>query len=340
MPSNLYDSFKRLADVQHRAGDYRAAYKSLNRYVGIADSLNDEESTRRTQELETRYRTREQQQQIQVQQLTIARKNQLAVFGFGAGGLALLAAGALGLLFVQRTRANRRLSAANEAISRAMAEKETLLAEKTGLLAEKEMLMQEVHHRVKNNLQLVSGLLGWQAEAEPAAAAALNQSRARLHSMALIHEHLYRADDLARVRLDEYLGQLLRTLAAAHANPYQSIQLTTDLMPLTVDAKEAIPLGLITNELVLNAYKHAFRGQPAGHLHVRLTGTNAADDRRFRLMVEDDGIGMAGAGTQPAAPAPSLGMQLVRMMTKQLKAGLMTEVNPPTGTRFVLARDE
>ncbi len=329
-------AFEALTDVQERAGDFRAAYRSLRRVQNLNDSLADHQTAQQVQELETRYRTRDLQRANQIQQLTISRKNQLAVFGFGAAGLALLAAGALGLLFRQRTRANHRLAAANAEISRTVAEKEELLLEKEGLLAEKETLIQEVHHRVKNNLQLVSGLLGWQAETDAAAAPALHQSRARLHSMALIHEHLYRADDLTRVRLDEYLGQLLTTLATAHATPQQPIHLTTHLAPLAVEAKDAIPLGLITNELVLNAYKHAFRGRAAGHLYVTLAGT--AGGEAFQLTVADDGVGVRAPAAPPAAP--SLGMQLVRMLARQLKADLKTEPAPEGGTQFVLTRGE
>jgi two-component sensor histidine kinase len=318
--STSLDAYKNLAEVQFRAGKFEQAYRSLNRFVGINDTLKDQEAVRQAHELETRYRTRDLQRTNQIQQLTIARKNQLAAFGFGTAGLVLLAAAGLTWLIVQRTRANRRLAEANAVISQAV--------------AEKEILLQEVHHRVKNNLQLVSGLLGWQAETDPVAAPALQQSRARLHSMALIHEHLYRAEDLVRVRLDEYLLQLLSTLEAAHANGQQPIRVTTDLAPLTVEAKEAIPLGLVTNELVINAYKHAFTGRPDGHLHIVLTG--ADDGATFQLIVADDGVGLPP--DMDATASLSLGMQLVKMLTRQLKATLVTEPNTPRGTRFVLSR--
>ncbi|MBC7447037.1 MAG: tetratricopeptide repeat protein, partial [Hymenobacteraceae bacterium] len=334
VPRVVRDTRNQLADLQYRTGQFQAAYQNYRRYTALKDSIFNQETASQLANVEARYHTRDLQRTNQIQQFTIARKNQLAAFGFGTAALVLLAAGALGVLVAQRTRANRRLAAANDAISRAMAEKESLLTEKVGLLAEKEMLLQEVHHRVKNNLQLVSGLLGWQAEADAAAAPALHQSRARLQSMALIHEHLYRADDLTRVRLDEYLGQLLRTLGAAHANPRQTIQLTTELAPLTVEVKQAIPLGLITNELILNAYKHAFRDRPAGQLRVVLTGS--APSEAFCLVVEDDGVGLHEPA--PRVGPPSLGMALVRMLAKQLKATLTIENSALGGTRFVLAR--
>ena len=178
--------------------------------------------------------------------------------------------------------------------------------------------MQEVHHRVKNNLQLVKSLLGWQADVNPALAAALAESRDRIQSMALIHEHLYRADDISRVRLDDYLNQLLRTLEAAHAGTGPPITLTAELAPLTVGADVAIPLGLVVNELVSNAYKHAFRGRAGGRLRVTLTPAEAPPG--FRLRVEDDGVGVPPE--RGAARPGSMGMQLMALMADQLGVGV------------------
>lgn len=334
--SNQFDGYRQLAEVQYRAGDYRAAYGALKRFVGINDTLTDKESVQRAHDLETRYRTRDLQRANQIQQLTIARKNQLVAFGFGTAALVLLAAGGLGWLIVQRTRANRLLAAANAEISRTVAEKEALLTEKTGLLTEKEILIQEVHHRVKNNLQLVSSLLSWQAETNAAAAPALQQSRTRLHSMALIHEHLYRADDLARVRMDDYLGQLVQTLAVANHDSRQEIELITDLAPLEMEAQDAIPLGLITNELLTNVYKHAFRGRARGRLTITLARQG---ETGFRLQIADDGVGLLTRHTPEALrQLPSLGVQLIYTLTEQLLATYVIEPNEPTGTRFLVER--
>jgi two-component sensor histidine kinase len=311
-----------LAEVQERTGDFRGATRSLRRVQALNDSLSDHQTAQQVQELETRYRTRAQRQQIEVQQLTIGRKNQLVAFGFGTAALVLLAAGGLGWQA-------RRLSRANAVVRRTVTQKEAL--------------MQEVHHRVKNNLQLVSSLLGWQADANPALAQALAESRDRIQAMALIHEHLYRADDISRIHLDAYLGQLLNTLQAAYAGTGPRVTLTADLAPLAVPADVAIPLGLVVNELVTNAYKHAFRGRAAGHLRVVLAAPagsfeGAPAAAHFRLRVEDDGVGLPPdrGATRPGA----LGVELVALMADQLNAHFSNGPAVGGGTWFEISSKE
>jgi len=201
--------------------------------------------------------------------------------------------------------------------------------------AEKEVLLQEIHHRVKNNLQLVSGLLAWQGSTlpEPALIAALEASRARIQSMALVHEFLYQADNLAEVRMDHYLQELLGSLHKAHESSQQNIHLRTDLAPVRMGAKEASTLGLLVNELVSNAYKHAFRGRARGCLHVSF----ASRPTGFQLTVVDDGSGMPSTGAP--SKAHSLGLQLVRTLTKQLKATLSATPSLPTGTHVEVTRE-
>ncbi|UOQ75184.1 sensor histidine kinase [Hymenobacter cellulosilyticus] len=132
-------------------------------------------------------------------------------------------------------------------------------------VAEKEVLVQEIHHRVKNNLQLISSLLAWQSSrsSDPAVVDELTSSRARIQSMALVHDFLYRADNLAHVRLDTYLAELLNSLHTSLNSAQQPIELSAELDAVVMDAREASAFGLLVNELVTNAYKHAFTPRPA-----------------------------------------------------------------------------
>jgi two-component sensor histidine kinase len=202
--------------------------------------------------------------------------------------------------------------------------------------AEKEVLLQEIHHRVKNNLQLVSSLLAWQSSVlpDPALTGALAGSQARIQSMALVHEFLYRADNLAQVRMDDYLAQLLDSLHTSLDSPERPVQLSTNLQPLVLEAREATSFGLLVNELVSNAYKHAFRGPGPGRLHVSLSSGTTG----FQLRVIDNGVGMAAEGGEQAA-SRSLGLQLVRRLAKQLKATVTTSTSEPTGTRMEVTRN-
>jgi two-component sensor histidine kinase len=323
------DNLKFLAEAYAHTGEYRAAYTAFRRYTELKDSVFSRETTDRINELDTRFQSQQQQEQIKVQQLTISRKNQL--IGLTLAGTLLVLGLSAGLYrqYRQRHRANRQLLQANQEISAANHEIRQSVAEK-------EVLIQEIHHRVKNNLQLVSSLLSWQASTmpEPALVAALDESQARIQSMALVHEHLYRANNLAQVSIDEYLAELLASLHQAHGSTQQHIQLRTDLAPLVLEAKDAIPFGLLVNELVTNSYKHAFRGRAAGELRVVLTTLPGG----FCLQVQDDGNGLPTAPATPAAKPHSLGMQLIKMLTKQLKAKLTVTSLQPSGVCFEIKR--
>jgi two-component sensor histidine kinase len=331
--TTVRDNYRRLAQAQAASGDYRNAYASFRRYTALNDSIFTRETADKLTEVQTEYRTREQQQQIQgqrarlrAQNVALHHKNQLVALASGAAVLLLLGAGGLAHQVRQKNRANQLLATANAEIRQVVAQKETLI--------------QEVHHRVKNNLQMVSSLLTLQASADPAARPAVVESQARIQSMALVHEYLYRADDLAQIRLDTYLEELLTSLVSAHTSTTCPLQLTTDLAPLIVGAKDAIPLGLLVNELITNACKHAFRGRSAGHLRVTLAELPVAEGKGglgFSLQLCDDGVGLPAHAPQPTGP-PSLGMQLVRMFSRQLKATLITTPIAEGGTCFEVRR--
>ncbi len=340
------DNLLRLATVQERAGQYAAAYENYRRYNALKDSIFTRETAARLTEVETRYRTQQQRRQLQKQQLLLrtqradlSRKNQLLGFGLTSAVVLLLGAGALAWLARQRIRTNRLLAATH--------------AEIRQTAAQRELLVEEVHERVKSNLRMVSHLLEWQPTDSPDAPivrAAMVESQARIQAMALVHENLYRADEQAQIRLDTYLGQLIEALHAAHTAAHCPVRLTTSLAPLVLGAQEAVPFGLMVNEILTNVYKHAFRGRTAGHLHVSLEASaappalpapgTAGPGPAFRLVVADDGVGLpapAAAASAPARP-PSLGMQLVRLLSRQLRATLSTGAGVEGGARFEIRR--
>ncbi len=184
-------------------------------------------------------------------------------------------------------------------------------------LHEKEVLLKEVHHRVKNNLQIVSSLLRIQGRktGDEASQVVLAQSRSRIRSMALVHEKLYRSRDFASLDASEYLGDLLAELRLSLSVPH-GIKVELAVQPFRLDLDRAITFGLLTNELVTNAFKHAFT-QPSGHVIVRggLDPTGATF-----LEVEDDGVGLP----EPFDPteAETLGMRLVHTLVDQLGGSL------------------
>ncbi|MGL4550888.1 MAG: sensor histidine kinase, partial [Gemmataceae bacterium] len=197
-------------------------------------------------------------------------------------------------------------------------------------LREKEVLLKEIHHRVKNNLQIVSTLLDLQAgyTADPLALAMFKQSRARVRSMALIHERLYRSQDLARVDFAEYVRQLADDLCRNYPlyGDLVTLDVDVDIPPLPIDL--AIPCGLLINELISNAFKHAFAGDAGGRLSLGLRH----DGERNVLTVEDTGPGLP-PGTD-IRNTPSFGLQLVVTLVEQLRGEI--DVTGGPGASFTI----
>ncbi|HWH73744.1 MAG TPA: histidine kinase dimerization/phosphoacceptor domain -containing protein, partial [Methylibium sp.] len=189
-------------------------------------------------------------------------------------------------------------------------------------LHEKEVLLKEVHHRVKNNMQIVSSLLQLQSGATESEAVRMQlaESQDRIRSMALIHEKLYEHHDFARIDFADYLHGLLAVLAAAHGRG-QRLEVHAESLWLGID--QAVPAGLILNELVTNSWKHGFPDGRSGRIEVRF---EALEGKRVRLSVADDGVGVA-PGFQPAAHS-SLGLRLVHLLAEQLDAELHFGAGP------------
>jgi PAS domain S-box-containing protein len=188
-------------------------------------------------------------------------------------------------------------------------------------LRDKDVLLQEIHHRVKNNLQIVSSLLHLQSDQEthPTVQAVFKEAQRRVLSMALIHESLYRSQNLARVNLAEYIETLCAHVFRSFGADGTRIKLVTSLEPVVLGLEQAVPCGLILNELLSNAMKYAFPEGLAGQITLTL---RAHSDQVF-LQIADNGIGLPPA--IPNAPARPPGLGLVAMLTKQLKGELVAE---------------
>ncbi len=201
---------------------------------------------------------------------------------------------------------------------------------------EKEALLQEIHHRVKNNLQVISSLLQLQINeiSDPATAEIFRESQLRIRSMALIHEKLYHSESLARIDLADYLRSLVSLLFSTYESSRGRISLELDLSPVFVSVDTAIPLGLIANELITNCLKFAFPTGRKGRVTVQL---QALSGSAFRFRVADEGIGLPqGFAIDNSG---SLGMRLVRILARQLRARCAWEnLNP--GTSFTLEFQE
>ena len=197
-------------------------------------------------------------------------------------------------------------------------------------LKEKEVLLKEIHHRVKNNLQIISSLLNLQSDRvkEPRALDIFRDSQNRIRSMALVHERLYRSRDLAAIDFSQYIQSLAAFLFRSYGGNERKVKLDLDIEEVLLAVDVAIPCGLIINELVSNSLKHAFPGTAVGTIGVSLR----RNGDMCTLIVKDDGVGFPAAVN--IRESESLGLQLVHTLATQI--GATMEVENLKGAKFAL----
>jgi PAS domain S-box-containing protein len=202
-------------------------------------------------------------------------------------------------------------------------------------LEEKEVLLKEIHHRVKNNLQIISSLLDLQSRyiKDDRSLEIFKESQSRVKSIAFIHEKLYQSKGLARINFAEYIRDLTVSLFHSYGVSSTAIkrQITVDSALLDIDT--AIPCGLIINELVSNSLKHAFPADKGGEIRINLRSDN---DKKYILTVSDNGVGFPK--DLDFRNTESLGLRLVRALTNQLKGNI--EIDSNGGTEFKIIFEE
>ncbi len=198
-------------------------------------------------------------------------------------------------------------------------------------LAEKEVLLKEIHHRVKNNMQVISSLVDLQADQiiDETMREVFKDVNFRVRSMALVHEKLYQSTDFSRVDFADYIHSLVSYLWRAQGTALHGVNLKMDLKSVFLPVNEAVPCGLMLNELFTNALKHAFLGREIGEVTISL---NSDGQGSVILSVADDGVGLPQE--MDIKKARSLGLRLVQMLAGQINAHI--EVVTEKGTRFTI----
>jgi len=188
-------------------------------------------------------------------------------------------------------------------------------------LAEKELLLKEIHHRVKNNLQVIASLISLQSEfvRESGTISIMKAIQTRVRSIASIHEMLYGSGDLSHVDFSAYLKNLARQLFSFYSTDADHVHLEIDSGSNVLDIREAVPCGLIVNELLTNSLKHAFPGNRTGWIRISFE----CSDNHCKLKVADNGIGLPP--DFDVRTAGSLGLQLITLLVEQLRGTLTTE---------------
>ncbi len=208
--------------------------------------------------------------------------------------------------------------------------------ELTSALNEKEVLLKEIHHRVKNNLAVVSGLLQLQASkmSENSAKTAIYESQMRIIAMSKIHENLYKNNDLARVDFRKFIIELINSIKATMDLEDKHIEVTHDILPVHMDVNVGIPLGLTINELISNSYKHAFIKKHEGRIFISFKeiGNN------FELIVSDNGIGASKDLLKKNYE--SLGITLIKSLTKQINGKLRYSNDEGASFKLLIPKEQ
>jgi two-component sensor histidine kinase len=197
------------------------------------------------------------------------------------------------------------------------------------------MLLQEIHHRVKNNLQVISSLLRLQSRYinDQKSIDIFKETQNRVRSIAILHEKLYQSEDLAKIRFDEYVKILAEDLLYFYELDKSNIKMNVDVEDISLNIETAIPCGLIIDEMVANSLKYAFPDGRNGEIKIEL---HSDDQNKYFMCVSDNGIGIS-ADIDPEK-TDTFGMQLIKYLTKQLKATI--ELDKSNGTVYNLTFNE
>ncbi len=304
---SLTENYGHVSTIYENLGDFENALLYQKKARAMRDQTASEQSDAAMSELRTRYETEQKEATIALQEAKIGQQRTVQWLGFGVLALVLLFAVSFYINARKRRRANALLFAKN---------------------AENELLLKEIHHRVKNNLEVVSSLLALQSAqvGDEKVKDAMREGQNRVHSIGIVHQKLYQGTNLGAVEMKDYFLNLSdNILDTFGADDRVRIECAMNTLELDIDT--AVPLGLIVNEILTNALKYAFPDGRAGKIEIKLEQT---PDGLLRLAVKDDGV---GKGHSPTA-GTGFGGQLVSLLAQQLRGKLREETEKGTAVYF------
>lgn len=306
--SNLNEQIK-LLHIQNQLKDSLLIHQKL-----LAEALKEKNEYQQNQIYDQEKLSSSLHREMSLQQQQVASERNLRIL-FGLGSIGLLGMG----LWIY-------------SLYRKQKSKNSIIEKKS---AENELLMKEIHHRVKNNLQIISSLLDMQSLTlkDETAAEAIKEGKNRVQSMALIHQNLYHDGNIRSIKIDDYLKHLAQSLFDSYRIENDKIRLDTDIAPMHLDVETVVPLGIIVNELITNTIKYAFEKSKSGSVFISLH-PNGNDTLHFKL--KDDGKGFP-VGWSPESNH-SFGYQLIKAFAKKLKAKLSVQNNPGAEIDLIISK--
>ena len=301
-----------ISELNEQKGDFKTALAYHKIYLDSMLSFQATRSEKSIRETELQLNVLKQEKELSQQQ-----KKQTISFV-----VLLIGALLLGLLY-RNYRLKQKTNQQLEILNGDLADKNTLLDKRN---AENELLLREIHHRVKNNLEIVSSLLELQSAQidDPSVQAAMLSSQNRVHSMGIIHQKLYQGEHLAAIEMRDYFINLSNNILDSF-NADGKIKVECNMPELVLDVDTAIYIGLITNELLTNSLKYAFEGRDSGTIKISLNDENT--EGSLLLKIADDGVGKKA---NEAAKGTGFGTQLINLLTRQLDGQLSYEIDNGT----------
>jgi len=308
----IWEPYQLLSQAYEQTGDYQQALRYRDKYFEAYGGMLEGKVTNLETEAVVKYETEKKDQAIAQQAVRLKQQARIQWLSWGIVILVSVLLAAL-FFFFQRNRKNMAVIQSKN--------------------AENELLLKEIHHRVKNNLEMVSSLLKLQSvkTKDVEAKGVMQASQARVQSMGIIHQKLYQGEKLATIDMLDYFQDLTDHILDAFGAREQ-VQVNYQVGDVELDVDTAVPIGLIVNELLTNSLKYAFPESTKGEITIRL---HEEDARFLRLEVADNGIGMV---EEKAPKGTGFGSQLVTLLTQQLQGTLQTDFSRGARFSFLLER--
>ncbi len=316
-PQLLSSLYYNLSDSYKEIGDFKQSFYYYKLSDSIDYELTNAEKNAEMARLQVQFETAQKDKEIAQQSLNLVKANTQRNWLLSGSALLLIIAGFVYWSLIRKRRSNRALQEQNELIIKRE--------------YEKTLLLRELHHRVKNNFQVVSSLLNLQYyETEnPEAANAIKSGRTRVEAMSMIHSELYQGNSDTAMEMEDYIRHLIENVVFLYNFELEDITLDLSIDERPLEVKYAIPIGIIVNELITNAFKHAFEVTEKPSLTVLLKWDVISEE--LTLKVKDNGAGLPPTASDKGS---SFGLELITDLVKQLQGKLLVENNK--GAEFTI----